>query len=171
MRKRKTVFLLLACLLLTLAAGCGKETQQPQERSKWDILSAKCGEADCTVAVTKNWGGQETGLSCVVTIPRSEGMDVTAVPLTLRLSEGATLDETRTDKAEVIAYALETAGITDKIGLVMVGDREHDVLGAKKNGLPCIGAVYGYGTAGELTAAGAAALAETVDELHKLLLG
>ena len=54
MRKRKTVFLLLACLLLTLAAGCGKAPQQPQERSKWDILSAKCGEADCTVSVTKN---------------------------------------------------------------------------------------------------------------------
>lgn len=53
----------------------------------------------------------------------------------------------------------------------MVGDREHDVLGAKKNGLPCIGAVYGYGTAEELTAAGAAALADTVEELHKLLLG
>ena len=58
---------------------------------------------------------------------------------------GATLDETRTDKAEVIAYALETAGITDKSRVVMVGDREHDVLGAKKNGLPCVGAVYGYG--------------------------
>mgnify|MGYP002728865060 FL=1 len=84
---------------------------------------------------------------------------------------GATLDETRTDKAEVIAYALETAGITGKSRVVMVGDREHDVLGAKKNGLPCIGAVYGYGTAEELTAAGAAALADTVDELHKLLLG
>lgn len=84
---------------------------------------------------------------------------------------GATLDETRTDKAEVIAYALKTAGITDKTGIVMVGDREHDVLGAKKNGLPCIGAVYGYGTAGELTDAGATALADTVDELHKLLLG
>jgi len=84
---------------------------------------------------------------------------------------GATLDETRTDKAEVIAYALETAGITGRDGAVMVGDREHDVLGAGKNGLPCIGAVYGYGTAEELTAAGAAALADTVDELHKLLLG
>ena len=55
---------------------------------------------------------------------------------------GATLDETRTDKAEVIAYALETAGITDKTGLVMVGDREHDVLGDKKNGMPCIGATF-----------------------------
>lgn len=84
---------------------------------------------------------------------------------------GATMDETRTDKAEVIAYALETAGITDKSRVVMVGDREHDVVGAKKNGLPCIGAVYGYGSAEELTAAGANALADTVDELHKLLLG
>ena len=94
MRKRKTVFLLLACLLLTLAAGCGKETQQPQERSKWDILSAKCGEAECMVSVTKNWGGQATGLSCVVFIPHSDGMDVTAVPLVLQLAEGATLDDT-----------------------------------------------------------------------------
>ncbi|WP_455501950.1 HAD family hydrolase [Gemmiger sp.] len=84
---------------------------------------------------------------------------------------GATLDETRTDKAEVIAYALETAGITDKHGVVMVGDREHDVIGAKKNGLPCIGAVYGYGSAEELRTAGAAVLAETVADLHKILLG
>uniref|UniRef100_UPI003CCB27F3 NIF family HAD-type phosphatase n=1 Tax=Gemmiger formicilis TaxID=745368 RepID=UPI003CCB27F3 len=56
---------------------------------------------------------------------------------------GATLDETRTDKAEVIAYALDTIGLTDKTGVVMVGDREHDVIGAKKNALPCIGALYG----------------------------
>ena len=84
---------------------------------------------------------------------------------------GATLDETRTDKAEVIAYALETAGITDKRGVVMVGDRKHDVIGAKKNGLPCIGAVYGYGSAEELRTAGAAVLAETVADLHKILLG
>ncbi len=81
---------------------------------------------------------------------------------------GATLDETRTDKAEVIAYALETAGITDKTGLVMVGDREHDVLGAKKKGLPGPTATA---QPGKPTAAGAAALADTVEELHKLLLG
>ena len=41
----------------------------------------------------------------------------------------------------------------------------------KRTACPASGAVYGYGTAGELTAAGAAALAETVEELHKLLLG
>ena len=84
---------------------------------------------------------------------------------------GATLDETRTDKAEVIAYALETIALTDKTGVVMVGDREHDVVGAKKNALPCIGALYGYGTRKELHSAGAAAIADTVQDLHKLLLG
>lgn len=83
---------------------------------------------------------------------------------------GATLDETRTDKAEVIAYALDTANITDKGSVVMVGDREHDVIGAKKNDLPCIGALYGYGSREELTAAGAAAIADTVEDLHKMLL-
>lgn len=84
---------------------------------------------------------------------------------------GATLDETRTDKAEVIAYALDTIGLTDKTGVVMVGDREHDVIGAKKNALPCIGALYGYGTREELQSAGAAAIADTAEDLHKLLLG
>lgn len=83
---------------------------------------------------------------------------------------GATLDETRTDKAEVVAYALKTAGITDLQSAVMVGDREHDVKGAARNGLSCIGAVYGYGTAEELAAAGAVALADTVQDLHRLLL-
>lgn len=83
---------------------------------------------------------------------------------------GATMDETRTDKGEVIAYALQTAGITQREGVVMVGDREHDVKGAARNGLPCIGAVYGYGTAEELNAAGACALADTVADLHRLLL-
>ena len=78
-------------------------------------------------------------------------------------------DRASADKASVVRTALTGAGVTGRA--VMVGDREHDVLGAKKNGLPCIGAVYGYGTAEELTAAGAAALADTVDELHKLLLG
>lgn len=83
---------------------------------------------------------------------------------------GASMDESRSDKDEVIAYALRTAGVTDLHHAVMVGDREHDVKGAAKNGLPCIGAVYGYGSAAELTAAGAVALADTVEELHALLL-
>lgn len=70
----------------------------------------------------------------------------------------------------MIAYALRTAGVKDLRNVVMVGDREHDVKGAARNGLPCIGAVYGYGGAEELSAAGAVALAGSVQELHALLL-
>ena len=65
---------------------------------------------------------------------------------------GATMDESRTDKAEVIAYALE--GL-DSTKAIMVGDRKHDVLGAKANGLDAIGVLYGYGSREELEAAGA----------------
>ena len=101
-------------------------------------------------------------------------------PLSLRILEhfdllqyfdavaGSTMDEQRTKKGQVIAYALETYAL-DPTETIMVGDRKHDVLGAKENGLPCIGVLYGYGSREELTAAGAAALAADLTELSALL--
>ncbi|WP_371821246.1 HAD hydrolase-like protein [Blastococcus sp. PRF04-17] len=44
---------------------------------------------------------------------------------------------------------------------MLVGDREHDVLGAAAHGLPCIGAGWGPAPPGELAAAGAAVVATT----------
>jgi phosphoglycolate phosphatase len=41
---------------------------------------------------------------------------------------------------------------------MMVGDRSHDVVGAREHGLPCVGAGWGYGTPAELEAAGAVAV-------------
>lgn len=83
---------------------------------------------------------------------------------------GSTFEETRTRKDEVIAYALETCGITDRSQVVMVGDRAHDCVGARLNGLDCIGVLYGYGAREELEEAGAIAIAEDINELTKLLL-
>jgi len=68
--------------------------------------------------------------------------------------EGAELDGTRADKAEVIAHVLARHGV-DPAGAIMIGDREHDIIGARKNGLRNIGVLYGYGSAAELLAAGA----------------
>lgn len=82
---------------------------------------------------------------------------------------GASMDETRTDKADVICYAMDTLGVAPEESL-MVGDREHDVLGAKAVGVPCLGALWGYGSREELTNAGADALAETPEELSELIL-
>lgn len=83
---------------------------------------------------------------------------------------GALMDNSRTDKAKVIAYALKETGIVPGDEVIMVGDREHDVIGAKKNGLSCIGVLFGYGSADELRSAGAAALAKDPEELEHLLL-
>lgn len=82
---------------------------------------------------------------------------------------GSNLDGSRTLKAEVIGYALESAEITDKSGAVMVGDREHDIIGAKKIGLDSAGVLFGYGSREELEAAGADFIAESVSDIEKFI--
>ena len=82
---------------------------------------------------------------------------------------GATMDEKRVRKADVIAYALESCDITDLEQAIMVGDREHDVLGAKEVGLRCIGVLYGYGDLEELETAGAEHVAEIPEDILKII--
>ena len=53
---------------------------------------------------------------------------------------------------------------------VMIGDRKHDVLGAKECRVPCIGVRYGYAEAGELEQYGADWVTDSVETLGKLLL-
>ncbi len=78
---------------------------------------------------------------------------------------GATLDDSRTHKADVIRYVMNSTGITDVTEAIMIGDREHDVAGAKANGLDSIGVLYGYGTSEELHQAGADYIAATVEDI------
>jgi len=52
----------------------------------------------------------------------------------------------------------------------MVGDKKYDVLGAKAEGIKCLGVLYGYGTSEELVSAGADYLVNTVGELRDFLL-
>lgn len=67
---------------------------------------------------------------------------------------GSELDGTRSDKTELIAYILarESFRTSDTI---MIGDRDYDMIGAKKNGINGIGALWGYGSPEELWNAGA----------------
>ena len=73
---------------------------------------------------------------------------------------GDTQDAGRPTKAEVIAETLRRIGESPRrIGesplTMMVGDRSHDVIGAREQGLSCLGAGWGYGSPGELETAGA----------------
>ena len=80
---------------------------------------------------------------------------------------GATLDGSRSKKADIISYLLERSGGADNA--IMVGDTAYDVIGAKAHGMPAVGVSWGYGKAEDMASAGAAAIASTMDELYNIL--
>ena len=80
---------------------------------------------------------------------------------------GATLDGSRSHKADVITYLL---GLTGDVGqTVMVGDTAFDVLGAAEHGIPTLGVSWGYGEVADMQKAGAIAIAHTVEEMLDLI--
>lgn len=83
---------------------------------------------------------------------------------------GSELDGRRVKKAEVVACALEECGCATE-NAVMVGDRHHDIVGGRENGLVTIGVLYGYGDRAELEEHGADLICETVSVLRSALLG
>jgi len=82
---------------------------------------------------------------------------------------GDTLDGARDSKALVVGEVLRRLGNPDPATVLMVGDRSHDVLGAAAHGLGCAGALWGYGSVAELTAAGALRLCAKPAEVLDLL--
>lgn len=83
---------------------------------------------------------------------------------------GSELDGRRSKKSHIIQYALEQNVITDLKDVIMVGDREHDILGAKEIGIMSIGVLYGYGNYVELTNAKADIIVSDIKELLEKLL-
>lgn len=79
---------------------------------------------------------------------------------------GSEMDGRRTKKTEVIEAALRRLGVQRKREQVlMVGDKEHDVIGAKEAGIPCVAVSYGYGTMEELENAKPLRICSTTEEL------
>ena len=83
---------------------------------------------------------------------------------------GSDFEETRVKKGDVIKYALEGAKISDLSKAIMVGDREHDIIGAKENNIKSIGVLYGFGDVIELTQARADYIVKDTIELLDILL-
>jgi phosphoglycolate phosphatase len=82
---------------------------------------------------------------------------------------GSDLAGRRHHKADIVADALAELDVAAGPDVVLVGDRSYDVIGAKANGIDCIGAGWGYGSVAELSAAGAVSIAATVGELARFL--
>jgi len=94
-----------------------------------------------------------------------------------RYLAGATMDESRSYKKDVIQYALTLIGADMQSGspdltrIVMVGDRNYDCEGAAVFGIDSIGVLYGYGSREELEKAGADYIAATPAETADHILG
>ena len=88
--------------------------------------------------------------------------------------QGANLDGTRMGKEEVLADVLRENGVTEALiadgKAAMVGDRKFDMIGAKSLGLTAVGVLFGFGSAEELTEAGADFLAKNTGELFDFLV-
>ena len=82
---------------------------------------------------------------------------------------GSSLDGSRITKSSVVAEAVRDEGL-DPTRALMIGDRRHDVEGAREHGIKTVGVLYGYGSLEEHTAAGAAYIVKDLDELRELLI-
>ena len=81
---------------------------------------------------------------------------------------GSDIEETRSPKWRVIEYTIAQNGLSaarDEGKIVMIGDRMHDIDGAKKNGLDSIGCRWGYGSREELESHGATSIIARPEEL------
>lgn len=83
---------------------------------------------------------------------------------------GSNLDGTRVEKHEVIEYALSELSAYDRSQVIMVGDRMHDIRGAKRNDIAVVGVAYGYGSREELEQAEPNHIVDTVAELREYLV-
>lgn len=83
---------------------------------------------------------------------------------------GSNLDNTMSDKSDIIAETLRRLSPASLDTCIMIGDRKFDVIGAHKNGIKCIGVLYGYGSREELTENSADQIANDVQSLRNLIL-
>jgi phosphoglycolate phosphatase len=89
------------------------------------------------------------------------------------IQAGATIEigNGRRTKGEVIAHALEQLAISPGHHVVMIGDRDHDVEGARAHGIDCIGVSWGFGSHDELRNAGASAIVDRPAEVADAVAG
>lgn len=82
---------------------------------------------------------------------------------------GSLMDGRRTKKAEVIEYVLKNIPSAEKEKTVMIGDRSHDITGAREMGLHSMGVLFGYGSREELEQAGAEKIAGSLKDICDLI--
>ncbi len=120
-----------------------------------ELLSALSSEVPLAVATAK---------AQAIAVPLLDALDLLGF---FEAVIGPDLDTQSEPKSATMRRAL--GHLSQGVAGVMVGDREHDMVAARENGLPAIGVLWGVGSASELRTAGANALVETPAELARVL--
>jgi phosphoglycolate phosphatase len=81
---------------------------------------------------------------------------------------GSELDGTRGHKADLLTHILQAENL-DSLSTVMIGDRKHDILGAKAHALKTIGVLWGFGSLEELELSGADFLAHSPKDILNIV--
>jgi len=84
---------------------------------------------------------------------------------------GGFLDGSRASKTEIIQYILDKYKENKLSDFIMIGDRSHDIVGARNTGIASIGVTYGYGSYDELRHSNATHIVKSVDQLKEILMG
>ena len=83
---------------------------------------------------------------------------------------GSAVDGSRKAKADLIPYALQTLGCTDKSHAVMIGDTHFDACGAFLAEVDFIGVTYGYGPREGMETYKAIGFADSPEEMINFLI-
>lgn len=84
---------------------------------------------------------------------------------------GAQLEHSgRNEKSDIITYVLDKLNITDKSTVIMVGDRLHDIEGARANGIKSLAVLCGYGSLEEFKEHRADFIAENMEEAKEIIV-
>ena len=78
---------------------------------------------------------------------------------------------TKSGKRDLIHITLDVLDRERTMSVVMIGDREHDIKGAREAGIDSVGNTWGYGSYNELKSAGATHIVDTTEELYRLIVG
>lgn len=161
-------------LVRTFAADYGLDAEEAERavaayREYYNVRGIfECALYDGIPAMLDALRGDGYGLvlaTCKPTVSARRVLEHFEIADRFHMVSGPEFDGTRNEKHEVIAYAMEQLGLRDPSGILMIGDRRDDVLGAARNGVDCAGVLWGFGSRAELLDAGAKYLFASCEEL------
>lgn len=82
---------------------------------------------------------------------------------------GSSVHETQESKADVIRKGMKKCNIQELDKVIMIGDRMHDIHGAKECGIKSVGVMWGYGSTDEFNEYGADYTVQNLEELSCLI--